>query len=44
MQTWTRTGNALDLTGAWVFFQELVQIGEAADSYVAKITTDARDH
>ena len=34
-------GNALDLTGAWVFFQELVQIGEAADSYVAKITTDS---
>lgn len=34
-------GNALDLTGAWVFFQELVQIGEAADSYAVKVTTDS---
>lgn len=34
-------GNALDLSGAWLFFEALVPIGTTADSYPVKITADS---
>ena len=34
-------GNALDLSGAWLFFEALVPISTTADSYPVKITADS---